>query len=458
MRRICKHGLRATCLYLLALLFVECSGSSCETATIKGKIINYEQDVMYMQNYTSQHTIFKEEKHKIELDKNKEFTYTFSITKPAYYKIGRTYLYLSPGDNLSMIIDRSSRTNAVFEGKGAEANRYLTNLPYPKGGSFWGDATMKWVKCTYKDLPEKFKTIKEKMLAKLENLKNVSGTFIKLEKARLNFEYANSLNSIFYMYYPKVARGEITEQEMEARMKEALKYYIPFIKEALYDFNSTDYLQFEVFKSMLYNLKVENYRERHQLPELCNELKEYLIASNIIDDLGNNNYSKQKLKHISSNIKNKDYLAAIEKIQNKFSTIDEGAPAIDLVFSNIKGDNIKLSDYKGNVIIIDIWATWCGPCMKEKPFFEELAKKYEGENIVFLTVSIDTKKAWESYFKKHSASENQLHIYRDDLSAYQIKGIPRFLVIDKDFKIVDAFAPVPSSGNLEMIINRVLNK
>ncbi len=128
---------------LSALLFVVYSCSSNKTATIKGNINNYEQDVLYMENYTSANALFKEEIHEIKLKGKKEFDYTFNIDKPAYYKIGRTYLYLSPGDNITMTIDTRSRVNGIFEGKGAEANCYLTNLPYPKGGSFWGHPLMR---------------------------------------------------------------------------------------------------------------------------------------------------------------------------------------------------------------------------------------------------------------------------------------------------------------------------
>lgn len=455
-----KLGLLASCLSFVvsALLFIACSCSSNKTATIKGMINNYEQDVLYMQNYTSANALYKEEKHEIKLDENKEFEYTFNIEKPAYYKIGRTYLYLSPGDNITMTLDTRSRTNAIFEGKGAEANSYLTNLPYPKGGSFWGHPSMRKGQFTYKELPGKFKSIKEEMLGKLLGLKNLSESFIKLEKARLNFEYANSLRSIFYLYYAKVARGEMTEEEMGSKMKAALEYYVPFVKEALSDYNSTDYLQFEVFQSLLYDLKRDDYRKTHQLPKLCDELNEYLLVSKLIDGMSNQESSKGQLTDYSQKIKNKDYLAAIEKIQKKYGLLNEGSYAIDLTFTNFKGDSIKLIDYIGDVIVVDIWATWCGPCMKEKPFFEELAQKYKNEDVTFLTVSIDKKKVWESYFKNHEVSENQLHIYRDDLSAYQLKGIPRFFVIDRDFKIVDVFAPRPSSGELEKLINKVLEK
>ncbi len=296
------------------------------------------------------------------------------------------------------------------------------------------------------------------MMGKLNALKNVSENFIKFEKARLNFEYANSLRNVFYLYYAKVARREMTEEEMSNKMKEALDYFVPFIKEGLSDFNSTDYLQFEVFHSLLYDLKRDEYRNKHQLPELCDELQEYLLALNILDALGNHKVSKELLKDCSQKIKNIDYIAAIENIKNKYDVLSEGSPAIDLTFTNIKGDSIRLSDYAGSVIVVDIWATWCGPCMNEKPFFEELAQKYKADNVTFLTVSIDTKKTWEAYFKNHHVGENQLHIYRDDLSAYQLKGIPRFFVVDRDFKIVDVFAPRPSSGELEKLINNLLKK
>lgn len=76
-----------------------------------------------------------------------------------------------------------------------------------------------------------------------------------------------------------------------------------------------------------------------------------------------------------------------------------------------------MSTFHGKVVVIDLWATWCGPCMVEKPYYEALVEKYkDNDNIVLLAVSIDTHKVWTNYFTKEKEKGIQLHINRSDLA------------------------------------------
>ena len=69
----------------------------------------------------------------------------------------------------------------------------------------------------------------------------------------------------------------------------------------------------------------------------------------------------------------------------------------------------SLSDYKGKVVVVDVWATWCGPCVKEMPFFKKLKDEFEGKEVVFMGVSVDENKfKWEAYMKKQGLTGVQL--------------------------------------------------
>lgn len=450
-------------LILISSLIFSCKETPFKinkTVVLNGTIANYDQDTLYMNDVSSESMLFKEKIHSITLNGKTNFKYKFELEKPTYFQIGRTFLYLSPGDSLIANLDTRDRSFASFKGIGEEANNYLTNVPYPKGGSFWGDREISSKIKTYKEVPEAFKKSFDNRMNELSSLTNVSEDFKHLEKARSKFDYVNSLGNTFYLYYGKVRKGEITQEEMVSKMEEANKYLTSFKKPFLDDYNNTNYLQLEVFQNILYQLKNEDFRKKLELPELSTTLKEYTITNELLNELKYNGYSNQlaeKLKEGAEKVTDQNYAAVLQDVQKAYETITKGNPASDLTFTKLDGTTIKLSDYKGKVIVLDLWATWCGPCMQEKPFFEALENKYHGnENIALISLSIDTEKVWKKYFEKNKIVGNQLHINRSQLTNYKVAGIPRFFVIDKNFNIVDVFAPLPSSGNLEKLIKQYI--
>jgi len=66
-------------------------------------------------------------------------------------------------------------------------------------------------------------------------------------------------------------------------------------------------------------------------------------------------------------------------------------------YLNFKGGNTKLSDFNGKYVYIDVWATWCGPCIAEIPFLKKVEEKYEGKNIAFVSISVDVQKDFEKW-------------------------------------------------------------
>lgn len=457
-------------LYTL-IVFISCKKNAAQNKTkeqpqqvfLKGKFKDeISEDALTMINFSKNSLFFEEEFHRIPLDEDQSFTYTFSIDSPGYYAIGRSYLYLTPGDSLDMILTEG-RKSASFKGKGAEVNNYLTAVTYPKGGSFWGDFRngSENEKITdYKQAPTVFKKILDKRIAHLETLKNAPKEFVELEKARLRFDYVNSLGNLFYLYINDVRSGKITQQDMDNKLEEAATYFAPHIKEIIGDYNNIKYIQLEVFQSLLYDLKQEDFIEKHQLVQLNEDLKEYVLTNDLIYGFNNNGYTKNfitKYKEERKKIKNEDYLLALDKKESKYASLMQGNIAPDFELTNLNGETVKLSDYKGKVIVVDLWATWCGPCMYEKPYFEALEQQYEtNDNIILLSVSIDKKHIWKSYFKNNEVKGHQLQTLSTNLEAYQVASIPRFFVIDKNFKIVDVFAPVPSSGELVNIIKTTI--
>ena len=125
---------------------------------------------------------------------------------------------------------------------------------------------------------------------------------------------------------------------------------------------------------------------------------------------------------------------------------------------DINGAAVLLSSLRGKIIYIDLWATWCGPCLEEMPHYEALKEKYkDNPSVAFVSLSIDDNTGlWRNNMANRKAGGYQWLINRNKLDAYNIVGIPRVLLIDKNFKVVDMNAPLPSSKKLPALIESLL--
>ncbi|WP_435315220.1 redoxin family protein [Cellulophaga fucicola] len=120
-------------------------------------------------------------------------------------------------------------------------------------------------------------------------------------------------------------------------------------------------------------------------------------------------------------------------------------------YENYDESKVSLNDLKGKYVFIDIWATWCTPCINEIPHLEELQKKYENKNIIFLSISIDDKKnkdKWKKMIKEKNLKGVQLiadnKAESEFMQSYKVESIPRFIILDSEGKIISSNAPYPS--------------
>ena len=114
--------------------------------------------------------------------------------------------------------------------------------------------------------------------------------------------------------------------------------------------------------------------------------------------------------------------------------IESDIPAPDFNFPGLDGKMVSLSDYQGKVVLVNIWATWCPPCVDEMPSMEKLYRKFKKQNFEILAVSIDESghKAVAPFMKKNGLTFPAL-IDSDGTikSAYRITAIPESFIIDK---------------------------
>lgn len=156
-------------------------------------------------------------------------------------------------------------------------------------------------------------------------------------------------------------------------------------------------------------------------------------------------------------------LTALTERYNQLKTITKGNPSPTFNFENHKDGHTSLESLKGKYVYIDVWATWCGPCLREIPALKEVEKDYHDKDIHFVSISIDEPKDYEKW--KTMVSEKELggiQLIADKnwnsqfVKEYAILGIPRFILIDPQGNIVSADAPRPSDPELRTLLDGLL--
>lgn len=146
-----------------------------------------------------------------------------------------------------------------------------------------------------------------------------------------------------------------------------------------------------------------------------------------------------------------------EAVGTKLYDTKAGGQAADFTYPDVDGKMVSLSDFKGKVVLVDVWATWCGPCRQQIPYLKKLEEEMHGTDVVFGGVSVDEskdKQKWLDFIKTEGLKGVQLlaggwsKITKD----YKITGIPRFMVFDKKGNIVSVDVPRPSSPELKKML------
>lgn len=131
---------------------------------------------------------------------------------------------------------------------------------------------------------------------------------------------------------------------------------------------------------------------------------------------------------------------ALDKVNSlKGSTI--GYPAIDFTLPDVNGKNISLSSYKGKYVLVDFWASWCGPCRRENPAVVAAYQKYKDKGFDILAVSLDdNKEKWLAAIAKDNLTWSHVSDLKGWQSSvgklYGVTSIPFNLLLDKDGKIL----------------------
>ena len=399
-------------LFFVALTFgYGCAKAPTNQVTIKGVVTNAINDkAAFIGSDTTYSTV---------LDDKGAFEVTFSLDTATYLSFSHgtetTRMFVYPGDQITLAIDPTEFDETISY-QGSATSSYLANKFMLRensdllGAAFYGSNTNE-----YAAVMDQYK---QALSASMSSITDSNFTAQELAET-------NEMIGSYIKYHDGIAdySQQVRTYIMNKRdLQQSDRFNFFF---------SVDSLSQEEFSAVL--------------AQYADTLKDLL--SNVTD-------TAYLLKEASS-VDNTVAVWADRKlaVDNKPKT---GEQAADFSYPDINGNELSLSSFKGGLVYVDVWATWCGPCKAEIPSLKQLEADYHDKNITFMSVSVDEdKEAWQNMVKQKQLGGVQLlaNGWSKIAKDYAIFGIPNFMLFAADGSVITTNAPRPSSEDIRPLLD-----
>lgn len=417
-----------------------------EATVARGRIILYLGSVG---RNTQAHSDFTDRNFVIETKMDKPEFLIFFTTDPILKNFN---LYLKPGDDISIAVKGKK---IMLSGEGSALNQ------------FYLDMSMQY---SFKDPKH---SDREAYTNRIKAINTSTVPEVKKNKKLLightQGEYLNAVFGDYIQAKIVPSADPLPKVQFDDRGLEFMPELSTYYDWSLL-LNEMIYTQIESGK-----LKIRN--SKNWVADFANTISDQTLKEAYIVELINlilqdndltmiNDFAKQALPLV----KDKANIAKINAILQKadentlFKNAIPGTDFSKAKFQKPDGTQVSISDYKGKLVFIDIWATWCAPCIAEMPFLKRIEHGMEGDDIVFLSVSGDKiETSWQNFLTKNNSTGEQLWMPDGTSNPFfsQIgsSGIPRFLILDKAGKMLNPKCYLrPSNPVLSIYLKELVKK
>ncbi len=446
-------------LILLVLTIISCSKkeTKIDYAILSGKIENINGPTFSVRSSVK---VLKD----ISVQEDGTFMDTIQDVQPGYYVFRynneTSGFYLKPGDNLNLSLDTKEFDESIaYSGIGSSENNYLAQKYLNDEGLGKYRAYQYLGTINEEDYVRIADSVKKLEIDYLDSQKDIDGDFRTLEEASITYNWVNRMDR--YEAYKRF----VTE-EKDFEVSENYPDYnkgLNLEDEALLGIND-----YSTYLISYYNKKAKESAKQNNteidityLKTLSNDIKSPIIKEKLLYGAARSGISYTKSVQdyydvFMAGSTDDAHKQDITEKYNKLIKLSNGQPSPKFVdYENYSGGTTSLDDLKGKYVYIDVWATWCGPCIREIPALKEVEKNYHDKNIAFVSLSIDAKNDHDKWMEMIKEKElGGIQLFADNsgksqfVTDYGIQGIPRFLLIDPEGNIVNSNAPRPSSPEL----------
>lgn len=166
----------------------------------------------------------------------------------------------------------------------------------------------------------------------------------------------------------------------------------------------------------------------------------YFFESHLMDNCG---YLEvlQYYNNLAERVKQSALGKELKRKVDELGSVSIGGTAPDFKAKTPEGKELALYDLRGRIVLLDFWASWCGPCMGEMPNIKEIYRKYHDKGLEILGVSLDSQKdPWVNAIKKHELNWHHVStLNKFDCpiaERFHVTGIPKMYILDKEGKII----------------------
>ena len=442
------------------------SKSTKSTMRLNGKIENASSNLITLRVLHETIT-YKEELIEITTDLAGNFNLNLDLEKPAIatLQVNNDFetFYIKPGEELVVNFDANALgTTLFFGGKDDVLNNMLMHLQQTFGQEIESlqknenSYNFSEYKNKLTDLWKKQCSYFTKLLKKTD-LPSDDKDFIQAE---IDFSYALNLmyglnnknlgpdsDSFDRSKYKFLNQIQVSRQDVIANQNyvEFLHTYFDYLSKLPENSNS----DIAELAEMYLTGEPLNYVQAKELAKQCKLGKAYEAGNSI--------------KAYLEKSEEEQFNQILRIVYNETKELNEGALAPNFSLADIDGNMVSLSDYKGKVVFIDFWATWCRPCIKMMHYNQELKDFYKNKDVVFLFVAMDEDSAiWQNYVETNALTGTHINAnngkgYLSDIAKlYKVRRLPLSILIDQEGRVAYNPSAAPSSNRIYSQINALL--